>query len=348
MNRFPLHMASFLALGCGALGCGSGDDGAGSGDAPAADLAHPPGPGAAHSGDGGGAVLAVSRIWLGDTDRTGARDSGAWRAFGYDIDGLETMASSTDVCQPVGDGPDASIAADGDRGRDNAFGQRIVPILQNVVESPSDAVSGAISDGTFTVLLRIDALGAGPGYYPLQTRLYGGDRLDGGPAFDGSDAWPVMPELLEDGDIERPRIAFAESYVTADTWVSGPPAPVDIVLVLAGYRVELHLEAAVISVDLASDRRSGRGTLAGVVGAEELVSEVRRLVSGISADFCDLDALDPLLDQIREAADILEDGTQDASATCDGISVGLDFDVEEVLLGGVGEVAAPYGNECAG
>lgn len=40
-----------------------------------------------------------------------------------------------------------------------------------------------------------------------------------------------------------------------------------------------------------------------------------------------------MLQQIRAASDIMNDGTQTAGATCDGISVGLGFDAVEVKLG---------------
>ena len=43
-------------------------------------------------------------------------------------------------------------------------------------------------------------------------------------------------------------------------------------------------------------------------------------------------------DQIRQASDIMADGTQDPNSVCNGISVGLGFNM---LFAGLGDIAPP-------
>ena len=51
---------------------------------------------------------AVRKLYLGDTDRTGIINSDAWKAFGYDLDGLVATAQSTNVCTLVAGAPIAT------------------------------------------------------------------------------------------------------------------------------------------------------------------------------------------------------------------------------------------------
>jgi hypothetical protein len=48
---------------------------------------------------------------------------------------------------------------------------------------------------------------------------------------------------------------------------------------------------------------------------------------------------------VRRASDILSDGTQDPTKECDGISIGVQFEMKEVQLGPVGP-PADMGNAC--
>jgi hypothetical protein len=51
---------------------------------------------------------------------------------------------------------------------------------------------------------------------------------------------------------------------------------------------------------------------------------------------CGPPVLDNLITSIRQASDILVDGTQDPTKPCDGISIGLGFDAVAANLGSVG------------
>jgi hypothetical protein len=66
---------------------------------------------------------------------------------------------------------------------------------------------------------------------------------------------------------------------------------------------------------------------------------------GALLGFCDNSLLGTLLLQVRQASDIMSDGTQDPSKTCDGITMGLGFEMTEAQLGDVGP-ATPPGKTC--
>src|SRR5688572_17324034 len=72
-------------------GCGS--DATNPDDATAAgtsggsgDVGLPPKPGPQNPGDGQGVVLAIRKLYLGDTDRNGAKSPSAWKTFGFNLD----------------------------------------------------------------------------------------------------------------------------------------------------------------------------------------------------------------------------------------------------------------------
>src|SRR4051794_20315613 len=92
--------------------------------------AAPPGPGPAIAPDGPSHVtFAVSRLHLGDADRDGTPDEGAWAHYGYDLDGKISTAASTDLCQLRDGAKAAAVYPDGDDGTDNAFGRGALPLF---------------------------------------------------------------------------------------------------------------------------------------------------------------------------------------------------------------------------
>lgn len=68
---------------------------------------------------------------------------------------------------------------------------------------------------------------------------------------------------------------------------------------------------------------------------------MKKNAGSFDPSFCDLNGptMASILTQVEQAADILVDGTQDPTKTCDAISIGIGFDAVAVTLGPV--VAAP-------
>jgi hypothetical protein len=89
---------------------------------------------------------------------------------------------------------------------------------------------------------------------------------------------------------------------------------------------------------LSTDRKSATGgMIGGVIKTEDLVAEVKKV--GYLLGVCNQALLASLIMQIRQASDILSDGTQDPQKTCDGISIGLGFEVTQAQRGPIGTPA---------
>src|SRR4029077_10204857 len=100
----------------------------------------PPVPGPLHAGSGPTVVFAVTKLFLGDTDRDGTPDpANGWKHLGFDVDGAITNCSGDaceqeflDQCRPAAEGWAAVALPDGDDGTDNGFGHNIMPILRSL------------------------------------------------------------------------------------------------------------------------------------------------------------------------------------------------------------------------
>jgi hypothetical protein len=309
----------------------------------------PPPPGENKPGDGMGVVLAVDRLFLGETDREGndaAKDG--WKEYGYNLDGRISTPDSTDLCQPVMPAKPSAVYPDGMEGIDNSFGKNILPIVTSLTASPSAEVSQTIQDGDFTVIVKIDNLGPDPDYNPLTSRLYVGASLGMPPVWDGTDAWPVVQEFLDNpSDINSSKVIFESSYLVSNTWVSGDKATLNLDISVAGYSLTLPITNALITMDLDPDHKGAiNGTIAGVLPTEEFISELQKVIGAFDETLCSGSTVEGILQQIRQASDILKDGTQDPGKTCDGISLGIGFTAREIQLGDIAPPSPAQPNPC--
>src|SRR5687768_1943973 len=138
MRRLARYGGPFAALAVIFSGASCGDDAAGTGASTpnptttASSTASTGGAGGAGGagGEGGsyvcepneGVMLAISEL------RFGAEQVGGWKKVGMNIDGLNSTANSTDVCQPNSGGSPAYAHPDGDDGIDNSFGKNLLPM----------------------------------------------------------------------------------------------------------------------------------------------------------------------------------------------------------------------------
>ncbi|MDI1444851.1 hypothetical protein [Polyangium sp. 6x1] len=302
--------------------------------------------------EGPGKVMAMSQIFLGDTKRDGTSDpTNGWKSFGYDLDGRATTKASVGLCKPRAGGSPAAVYPDGEEGRDNSFGKNILPVILGLSNDLSVQANQAIADGEFTIMLDMSTLGTSADCNSLSTKLYGGANLGATPKWDGTDPWPLLPELLNDtSDPTSAKIVFPKSYVVKNTWVSGTKGTVKLSLSISGFTIALDINSAVITVDLDADRNGGtNGTIAGVIETEALISEISKVAAAFDESFCDpmSPTLQSILNQIRQASDIMKDGTQDPAVECDGISIGLGFNAKTVQLGPVAMPGEPPPDPCA-
>jgi hypothetical protein len=85
------------------------------------------------------------------------------------------------------------------------------------------------------------------------------------------------------------------------------------------------------------------------MNTEEFVQEIAKIAQAFDSSFCDPNSptLQSILNQIRQASDIMQDGTQDPTKECDGISIGLGFTMKSAQLGAVAPPPPPPPDPCA-
>lgn len=372
---FGLAAAAIAALGASACGGSdeeSGDPGTTGTKDPNEDGAKWPAAPTGGSPGSGSATVAVNKLFLGETDRAGNTDSTAWKDYGYNIDNLISTKTGTNHCKPKEGTPKSKIQTDGTNGIDNSFGSNLIPIIQNLAANPTQSITETLTDGSFTLMFKLDSFDAGGSDQTgVAGGLYGGagfDSLVGGagpaeldctatptdkncspPLFDGTDTWPVVPELLNGGNIDDPKVKFTGSYVSGGTWVSGDGSgDLNLTISIQGFELTLKIARAVITMKVGADGNATDGIIAGVIPTESLISELKKVAGGFDPGLCDGPTFDSIATQIAGASDIMQDGSNgDSTVTCDGISVGLGFEGAKVTLGGIAPTSEAPPDPCA-
>jgi hypothetical protein len=305
---------------------------------------------AASTGSGGmdcapteGTAFALTKLSFGDGN------NGEWKKVGFNIDGKVSTGNSTDLCMPAAGGDPSSAYPDGVDGIDNSFGKNLLPVITSVYPTWPPDVNTAINEGDFNTLLKLYCLPKKGDAPSMVTKLFGGAPLGMAPKFDGTDKWPVSPELLSNPtDPESSTIVFDKSSVTGQLFDSGKGQTFILTVPMASKHrstsIKLTLHSAQVKMTLSKDRKSASGgMIGGVLNTDEFVDEVRKI--GWVFDLCDTSTFDDIVTTVRQSSDIMTDGTQDPSKTCDGISIGVGFEMKEVLLGDVG-MPAMVGMAC--
>lgn len=290
-----------------------------------------------------GPVLAVKQLYFGEGN------SGEWKKVGYNLDGLVSTGNSKDVCQPNSGGDPQTAYPDGDNGIDNSFGKNLLPTVLTLYPAWVTDINNGIKNGRFTALTKLLCLpkeGDAPNF---TTKLLGGTSLGTPPKFDGTDVWPIEPGLLSDPmDPLSSTILFQGSSITGDVYDAGKDVTfiisVPVKTMTDSTSIKLTLYHARITMNVAPDRSSATsGMIGGVLNTEEFVAELKKV--GFLMGLCSNPLFDNLLKQVRQASDILADGTQDPTKPCDAISMGLGFDMGGAQIGDVGP-ANPVGMAC--
>jgi len=260
-------------------------------------------------------TFAVDRLLLGDTTRDGTPAEDAWRTYGYDLDGKLTDRHSKDVCtRAPGAAPDAQI--DGASGIDNAWGNSVVPFIEALFDqaSPSRFATDAIVRGGPTLELTVHGLSAERAQTAIGLRA---EALSGA----GS-------------------VAFNEAYVNGGVFVSGgSEAPLVLDVAVGGALfsdgsparevLELVVHDAIITFERPSSDAI-EGTIAGVLDVEELVAAAGMVARRVAPSLCGDDGFDVVAARLRQAADILVDGENQAGVPCSGISLGIGFSARRI------------------
>ena len=309
----------------------------------------PPDPGGPPPDGADSSVFAVRKLFMGDTDRMGVASQTAWKQYGLDIDGKVTTKDSLDVCT-LASGASKSTQTDGLHGIDNSWGENILPIwLTTSGQDFASRINAAIEAGAQSMLVRVDHLGAGANYSPLPGAFYAAGRLTPPPAWNGLDVWPVTADSVTGGDVNRPTIAFAGGYMASRVWISGPPVPkLALSFPMGGIDSPIPLAHAQIAMTVSADGSSvADGIIAGVIPTEDYITSLKLIAGRISTSLCNGSAFESIAQQIRQASDVMADGTNGPGRACDAISFAWGFEGKRVKLGAVAPVPTPTPDPCA-
>lgn len=283
---------------------------------------------------GDSTVFALTKLDWGEGN------AGQWKSVGFNLDGIDTTTTFTNLCQP-NDGAMASMVfPDGNQGIDNSFGENLLPTLLGVDPTWVSDINTGITNGTFNVLLEVDCLPQAGDAPVLTTKFFGATPLGSMPKFDGTDKWPVEPELLTNPkDPESSSIVFPASSVKGNTFDTGKNQTMVLTIPVNSPNgttsIKLTLYAAELTMTLSADRKSATGgMIGGVLNTQEFAAEIQKVA--YLYNLCGSSLIGGLITQVEQASDILADGTQDTTKTCDGISIGFTFEMSQAQIGIVG------------
>ena len=289
-------------------------------------------------------TFAVHHVHLGDElDSTGDPD---WYQYGYNLDGKFTTSTSADVCT-LYKNANSTNQIDGPGGIDNSFGENFVPLLSAVVANVSASQDNEITSGSYSWIYYVEGLSGDP--TQSSVGLFGGEFLGlpfaqapnavgAIPTFTATDNWPVDQSMVTStinpgGLLAMPATStseFSGAYVTSGEFVSGAPLSLQLVIALDGQLLKLPLQHAVITFNTASSTHASGGIVAGIIAAQDLVNAMQGIAGAISTSLCSAATFAQIATSIEQAADIMTDGTNEAGIPCNGISVGIGFDADEM------------------
>jgi hypothetical protein len=339
-----------VAAGVAMAGCG-GQGGSGNGDpggTTCGNVGQPPCPTGGTTTTSTPHNYAVHQLFLGDLDPTTMQPNpDAWQDFGYNLDGKDTTASSTDVCTLVLGAP-AKVQVDGPNGIDNSFGLNVVPIIVGLDSTASTAINTSINEGQFTVMTDVTGFDDSAGNTTSATGLTGvilagADIADSGaPTWMPSFNWPVRPELLmcnpncaaNANPVQEANVQLAGAYQLDGTFVSGAPTQIQLALNLAGQTIQITVDSALITFQPDTPGHVKNGMIAGVIETSALLNSIRNVIGYLGGgSFCSGAALANIENEIAQKSDIVVNGntvSNEPGTTCNAISVGLGFTADEI------------------
>jgi len=295
---------------------------------------------------------AISALYLGDTDRKGMPSADAWKSLGYDLDGKNTAATSTDVCA-LAPGASTQVQVDGYGAIDNSWGANILPIIVMAESTEPICNSTCCGPARWTEMMVVsgfdDSAHNRTTAVGLTGALLGGVTFlpcdVGLPMFDPSAIWPVDPATVSGcsgaggcpagtNPVTHALVKLPSAFQVDGLFASG--APVDLPVDLEfpdGSALPIDIKHAVVTFQPDRPGAVTNGTIAGVIPTQDLIATLRRIAGGISASLCTGSAFDSIAAQYEQTSDIVYDGqaiSNPAGQPCNAISIGLGFDATEI------------------
>ena len=284
------------------------------------------------SGTGKTIWLAVHAYHMGIVSEDG------WSSYGYDLDevctGAKESTENTGTCiRPMTANQDSLI--DGLLCRDNNFGRHIGKMIRTAMPDAEDSLNNAVNNGTSTWVLRIDDVDpmGNDAYAPAALYRSADERTTTPPKWDGNDSRAVLSDSVTDRDVTKPVLTFPGGFIVGNRWVSGEPAFMKLSLPISrDIFITLNLQSGVFSLDLDETRESGRN---GIVAGALAVTDIEPILKPVAeaAGFCPGSSLyDAVLKTAAKAPDVVLGAPklQSTTVTCNGISVGVGFEVMPV------------------
>jgi len=295
--------------------------------------------------------FAMNQMFLGDTDPNGTPNpTNGWKQYGFDIDGRISTKASTDLCKPSTGGNVAAVYPDGNAGIDNSFGKNILPIVLGLASDLTAVNNENIAMGRHTYLLSLE--NADQDLCTSQSAMFLGGNLGKVPLFDGSDLWPIDSSSLVDAmNPASAKCMFPTTRLEGGIVHAGPPSQFDLLLTISGFDIVFPIRQARIAFKLDPGFPTiSSGQIGGIIRTEDLVQEIAQVAAAFDVSFCDpaSPTLVSILNQIRQASDIMQDGTQDPTKECDGITIGLGFTMKATQFGAVIPSPPPPPDPCGG
>lgn len=280
-----------------------------------------------------GSVLAVSQLLVGDTNHNGQPSAQAWTSYGFDLDAqTSTGANLGTHCQPYAGTNPASLA-DGPNGIDNSWGRNIIPIITGLNATFGADVNAQIDMGNQTLVFFFEQL-AGGDATGVRTMVWPGAPLGKPPSGVATDCWSVEADTVTDPmDLFSAKTTYPNATVTAGHWVSGDPTLLRLDIEAPGFGFQLPIHAARMEVQLNANLDNGSGgQIGGVIPVTDLIETFRDAFGLFDQNLCSGSTFEALAEQLRRAADTMADGTQNPNAICDGVSIGLGFELVQAGL----------------
>ncbi len=295
------------------------------------------------------AQFVMNQMFLGDTDPDGTPNpTNGWKQYGFNIDGRISTKLSTDLCKPVAGGSPAAVYPDGNEGIDNSFGKNVLPMILGLASDLSTTLNQSIANGEFSYLLSLE--NADQDACATSSSFFLGGNLKQIPKFDGSDVWPIdASSLLDPLNPASAKCAFSNTRLEGGIVHAGPPSQFNLILRISGFDIVLPIGQARVAFKLDPGFPTiSAGQIGGVVRTEDLVQEIAKVAAAFDVSFCDPQSptLMSILNQMRQASDIMQDGTQDPSKECDGISIGIGFTMKSTQFGAVVPAVPPPPDPC--
>jgi hypothetical protein len=289
-------------------------------------------------------AYAVRTVFLGETNRASVPTKDAWKTYGENIDGINSVkAMASGECKLLA-GADSAKREDGIGGIDNSFGRTVLGFILGLVPTPSKTSNDLIETGGRTMMLNLLPAAGGR---PASVGFLSASASSTPPVWNGTDVRGVSSGSVGSGPADALSISMTPA-MNGSLVVSGVASGTFYLeLPLQGVAWRIPIRNARMTMDVGTDGvRGTTGNLAGIAPTEELVAEIVKVAGQISTQLCGGSTLDTIKQTIRQASDILVDGTQDPSRDCNGISVGIGFEAVKVTVAGVQPDPAPAPDPC--